>query len=98
MAFNFEEMLVRQNVELIQRAQSKILRKITGAPWYVRNEVIHRDLNMLLVKELFNTINTKYFNKLASHNNQLTRNLREEKSTSRLKTHDRPTTAFCELC
>jgi len=39
------------NIDIIQRAQSKILKTIAGAPWYVRNENIHRDLNVLYVKD-----------------------------------------------
>ena len=32
------------NIEIIQRYQSKMLRLITQAPWYVRNQTLHRDL------------------------------------------------------
>jgi len=39
------------NIDIIQRIQSKILRTITGAPWYIRNQNIHRDLGILTVKD-----------------------------------------------
>ena len=30
----------------LQIFQNKTLRRITNAPWYVRNKIIHRDLNI----------------------------------------------------
>jgi len=39
------------NIDLIQRVQLKILRTITEAPWYIRNQNIHRDLGILTVKD-----------------------------------------------
>ena len=38
----------RSNIELIQKAPSKILRTMTRAPWYVRNENIYKDLQIAL--------------------------------------------------
>jgi hypothetical protein len=34
----------KSNIELIQRTQSKILRFIVNAPWYVSNHTMHTDL------------------------------------------------------
>jgi hypothetical protein len=31
---------------ILQRYQSKILRLITQAPWYVTNQILHRDLGI----------------------------------------------------
>jgi hypothetical protein len=39
------------NIEIIERFQSKELRMIVDAPWYVPNDHIHRDLQMTSVKE-----------------------------------------------
>lgn len=36
----------RTNAEIIQRFQNKVLRTIVNAPWYVRNDDIHRDLGV----------------------------------------------------
>ena len=41
------------NIELLQRAQSKILRTITREPWYIRNESLHKDLQIPFVKDEF---------------------------------------------
>ena len=61
------------NIEIIQRAQSKILRIMTGAPWFVRNENIHKDLNISEVKTEFAKIREKHITKLQSHVNPLAR-------------------------
>ena len=78
------------NIEIIQRAQSKILRTITGAPWYMSNERIHRDLEIPYVKEEFNTVKERYTHKLRSHSNSLARSLAEVSVTTRLLRADRP--------
>jgi hypothetical protein len=40
------------NVAIIQRSQSKILRMIADAPWYVSNQTLHDDLKVPFVKEV----------------------------------------------
>jgi hypothetical protein len=39
------------NLEILERFQSKALRQIVDAPWYVSNTLIRRDLHMPTVKE-----------------------------------------------
>ena len=39
------------NLEIIQRFQSKTLRRIVDAPWFVSNRTIHNDLKIPTVKE-----------------------------------------------
>jgi len=46
------------NIDIVQRAQSNILRTITG-------ENIHRDLNILSVKEVIAEQKENYFTKLS---------------------------------
>jgi hypothetical protein len=36
----------------MQRSQSKILRMITNAPWYVTNQTLHEDLNVPYITEV----------------------------------------------
>jgi len=38
-------------VKILQRFQSKILRIITDAAWYVSNLILHKDLGIKTVKE-----------------------------------------------
>ena len=63
------------NIEKLQRRQSKLLRLITGAPWYLRNNNIHNDLNVPTVKEEIKNVCTKYVSKLANHPNPLAQDL-----------------------
>lgn len=79
------------NIDIIQRAQTKILRTITGAPWYVRNANIHKDLNVPPVKDEIAEKKEKYLNKLSTHPNQLARRLTRLSSRSRLRRNDLPT-------
>ena len=41
----------KSNVKLTEAFQNKVLRGIINAPWYIRNDDIHRDLKMELVSE-----------------------------------------------
>lgn len=59
------------NIEILQRFQSKVLRCIVDAPWFVPNFVIQRDLNMNSVKEEIKKHSVKYSDRLSAHPNQL---------------------------
>jgi hypothetical protein len=65
----------KSNIALIQRAQSKILRAITNAPWYVSNHTLHIDFKAPYVVEVIKEYSTNYFHKLANHPNPLLRPL-----------------------
>ena len=78
------------NIELLQRAQSKILRNITSAPWYVKNLNIHQDLRIPFVKAELASIKAKYENKLRQHPNPLANNLSNVVHSSRLRRTDLP--------
>jgi hypothetical protein len=41
----------KSNISIIQRSQSKILRMIANAPWYVPNITLHEGFNVPLVKK-----------------------------------------------
>jgi hypothetical protein len=41
------------NIEIIQRYQSKLLRTITNAPYYVTNYTLHSNLHIPYVREVF---------------------------------------------
>jgi len=43
------------NTDVIQRFQNKVLRNIVDAPWYIRNAVLRREIQMEMVtKEIVN--------------------------------------------
>lgn len=79
------------SIDLVQRAQSKILRTITGAPWYIRNENIHKDLEVPMVKEEFHKVRERYKLKLQHHPNPLAQLLIRTQVRKRLRRADLPT-------
>jgi hypothetical protein len=73
------------NTQILERFQSKALRMIVDAPWYVPNKVIGRDLQIPTVKEEMRRYSSQYSALLSTHPNDLTVNLTEL-----------PTTGDCE--
>jgi hypothetical protein len=51
--------------------QSKTLRGIAGAPWYVSNKTIHEDLNIPFITDVIKQQANRYRNRIAGHENQL---------------------------
>lgn len=76
------------NIEIIQRFQSKILRLIAGAPWFVTNDIIQRDMNMLSIRDEIRSYSDKYQLRLANHPNRLANNLLTTAPTNRLKRYN----------
>ena len=66
------------NVAVIQRSQSKILRTIANAPWYVTNHTLHTDLNIPYVSEVINE-------RIDKHPNPLVETLTQPMRKRRLK-------------
>lgn len=63
------------NVEILQRFQSKTLRTILNAPWYITNDMIHRDTGIKTVREVISDSSGKYLQRLDNHVNHLAINL-----------------------
>lgn len=80
----------RSNIDIVQRAQFKILRTMTGAPWYLRNDNIHRDLKIKYDLETIAEKKVKHLEKLATHPNPLAKSLINVCSQSRLRRSDQP--------
>lgn len=59
------------NVDILQRFQSKTLRLITNAPWFVNNNTIHNDLNIPIIKDEIKRFSSNYLNRLSYHPNVL---------------------------
>lgn len=76
----------KSNIEIIQRFQSKTLRMITNAPWYVTNIQLHRDLEIPTVKQdIMNKLHA-YSKRMELHPNNLAVGLmRKATSVGRLK-------------
>ena len=74
------------NIQKIQRSQNKILRAITNAHRYTRNDDIHRDLMIPSVAEEVTRLTDKYEYRLHSHTNPAVIELLDNStSTRRLK-------------
>lgn len=63
------------NIQRIQSFQSKVLRTILNAPWYVSNLTTHNDLNIPTVKEVIKEKFLKFHSNLSSHPNPLAQSL-----------------------
>jgi hypothetical protein len=75
----------KSNAAIIQRSQSKILRTIANAPWFVSNCTLHTDLNIPYVSEGINERINKHLNKLESHPNLLVETLTQTMRSGKLK-------------
>lgn len=61
----------KSNIAVLQRSQSKILRAITDAPWYVTNQMLHNDLGIPFVQDVIRDRSIKHHNRLEHHPNTL---------------------------
>jgi hypothetical protein len=72
--------------ETLQRFQSKTIRSILNAPWYIHNHRNREDLQINTVLSEIKKLNTKYLRKLVIHTNSLAVNLLDNReATHRLK-------------
>lgn len=59
----------KSHTKQIQVFQNKVLRNIVKAPWYVRNEDIHRDLNVATVHDTVKVNAEKHMQNMSTHDN-----------------------------
>jgi len=58
------------HIQTIQTFQNKVLRNIVGAPWYVRNTDIHRDLRIPYITDEIKKSATRHQIRLSQHINE----------------------------
>jgi hypothetical protein len=75
----------KSNVAIIQRSQSKILRMIADAPWYVTNATLHTDLGISSVQNAIKQKSNRHHTKTVTHANPLIRALSTREDSRRLK-------------
>jgi hypothetical protein len=63
------------STEILERFQSKALRMLVDAPWYVPNTFIRRDLQIPTVKEEIRCYSSQCSARLSAHSNDLIVNL-----------------------
>jgi hypothetical protein len=73
------------NMEILEHFQSKVLRLIVDAPWYVSNSVIHNDLQIPTVKEEISRFSSLYDVRISVHPNELIASLTETPINRRLR-------------
>lgn len=59
----------KSNIEIIQRFQNKVLRGIVNAPWYIRNDDLHRDLRIEFVNKVIQKFAEAHEQRLHHHVN-----------------------------
>jgi hypothetical protein len=75
------------NIEILERFQSKALRLITDAPWYVPNAIIQLDLQVPSSKEEIRRLSAQYYARLCTHPNLLATQLSRSSAFKRLRRH-----------
>ena len=75
----------KSNIAIVQRYQSKLLRTITNAPWYVTNHTLHTDLHIPYIHTVIHDRINKHRTTLASHPNPLMEPLLQPTHNRRLQ-------------
>jgi len=73
------------NTKILQTFQSKILRMISSALWYVSNQTLQSDFDIPYVTEVVRINANKYQNRSNEHSSQLIRALFDPSAGRRLK-------------
>jgi hypothetical protein len=58
------------NTKILQTFQSKMLRQLVNAPWYVSNATLHNDLSIPYVTEVIKAYAEKHKNRTTQRNNE----------------------------
>jgi hypothetical protein len=75
----------KSSISIIQRSQSKILRRIVDAPWYVSNATLHADLGISCVQDVIHQKYNKHHTTVETHENPLLKTLLLREENRRLK-------------
>jgi hypothetical protein len=75
----------KSNIPIIQRSQSRILRMIVDAPWYVSITTLHADLGISYVHEVIHQKCNKHHTTLEAHETPLLKTLLVREENRRLK-------------
>jgi hypothetical protein len=73
----------KSSISIIQRSQSKILRMILDAPWYVSNATLH--LGISYVHEVIHQKCNQHHTRIGTHENPLLKTLLLREENRRLK-------------
>jgi hypothetical protein len=73
------------NMQILERFQSKVLRLIVNAPWYMPKSVIRKDLRIPTVKEEISRVSSHYDVRIGVLPNELIASLTEPPIHKRLR-------------
>jgi len=73
------------NINIIQRFQNGVLRKITGAPWYLTNQQLHEDLAVERIEQIVTKTTDRHIMRLHDHTNMEALMLLQGLSVQRLQ-------------
>ncbi|GBO45706.1 putative RNA-directed DNA polymerase from transposon X-element, partial [Araneus ventricosus] len=59
----------KTHLKKVQIMQNKILRIMTNAPWYIRNDVIHKDLKLESAENHIQVLSRKFFQQITRNTN-----------------------------
>jgi hypothetical protein len=85
MVLNYGAVSSKSNISIIQKSQSKILRMIVDAPWYVSNATLHVDLGISYVQDVIHQKCNKHHTTLETHESPLLKTLLIREENRRLK-------------
>jgi hypothetical protein len=71
------------NTKILQTFQSKMLRQLANAAWYVSNATLHKDLSIPYVAEVIRAHAEKHKKRTTLSNNRLIRDLFNQPATER---------------
>lgn len=80
----------KTNANIIQTFQNKVLREIVQAPWYSRNDDIHRDLGIPTIEAETRSFAQKHRNRLIGHVNNTVLQLLDESNLLRRLQRTKP--------
>lgn len=78
----------KSNILILERAQTKIIRAILGAPRYMKNSNMLRDVNIKTVENEATQASIKYVNRLLNHPNAIAKNILTSGKYKRIKRKD----------
>lgn len=86
------------NLKSLQIIQNTFLRRITKDPWYIRNDDIRKDLNILTFRKHVQKLSEKFFNSLSQIPNPLIKTLGDyDENEITFYNHKRPRTILNNL-
>jgi hypothetical protein len=86
------------NTKILKSFQSKTLRMISGAPWYVSNQTLHEDLKIPQIQDIIKSDIHKCKDRTSVHENRLIKDLFTQTLEERRLLREPDQKTFLKLC